>query len=469
VGAPLVVAGGALVAAGAGWLAATRSSLVAGGLLGGAAFCVAALRRPVLALYGLVALVALLPFGVLPVRLGLAPTLLDLLTALVFLLWIAAAASGRVTTRLAGPGGALLAFAAVSTAAYVLSGDTLRPDEYGRTFLKLVLASLLFLPVLNLATRPEEVRRLTAWLLAVCAAEATVGLALYFAPRALAFRALTALGPLGYPTDASVLRYRPDTEILRAIGTAIDPNMLGALLMVAGAVAVPLLLAPRPALPRRLVALGLVPILACLLLTESRGSWLGLAGAVGLVALLRHRKLLLAGLLFAPLALVTPGAARFTEHLLAGLQAQDRASAMRLGELANAAEIIGRHPWFGVGWGDGAQAVELSFTLGVSNIFLTVAERSGLPALLVFLAALAVLAGTLWPALRRRLRDPADDGLLLGLVAALVATQVAGMLDHHFVRFPHLVSLLWLVAGLAVALALWPGPVGHATRAGRRR
>jgi hypothetical protein len=43
------------------------------------------------------------------------------------------------------------------------------------------------------------------------------------------------------------------------------------------------------------------------------------------------------------------------------------------------------------------------------------------------------------------------------------------MLDHHFVRFPHLVSLLWLVAGLAVALALWPEPPGRAGRAGRRR
>ena len=65
-----------------------------------------ALRRPVLALYGVIAVVALLPFGVPPLRLGVAPTLLDLATALVFLLWIALAATGRMTTRLAGPGAA---------------------------------------------------------------------------------------------------------------------------------------------------------------------------------------------------------------------------------------------------------------------------------------------------------------------------------------------------------------------------
>ena len=109
-----------------------------------------------------------------------------------------------------------------------------------------------------------------------------------------------ALGPLGYPTDGSVLRYRPDTEILRATGTAVDPNMLGALLMVGAAIAVPILLAPRPALPRRPLLLVPALLLPCLLLTESRGSRLGLAGALGAVAVLRHRRLLLAGVLLGP-------------------------------------------------------------------------------------------------------------------------------------------------------------------------
>ncbi len=49
--------------------------------------------------------------------------------------------------------------------------------------------------------------------------------------------------------------------------------------------------------------------------------------------------------------------------------------------------------------------------------------------------------------------EPADDGLLPGLVAALAATQVAGLVDHHFVRFPHLIALLWVVAALAVTVA----------------
>jgi len=30
---------------------------------------------------------------------------------------------------------------------------------------------------------------------------------------------------------------------------------------------------------------------------------------------------------------------------------------------------------------------------------------------------------------------------------------VAGLVDHHFVRFPHLIALLWIIAALAVAAA----------------
>jgi O-antigen ligase len=249
-----------------------------------------------------------------------------------------------------------------------------------------------------------------------------------------------------------VLRFRPDTDVLRATGTSVDPNMLGALLIVAGAILVPQLLAARPLLPRTVAAGLLAPIVLCLLLTESRSSWLGLAGAVGFVAL-KHRRLWPLMALAAPLALSLPPAQRFVGHLLSGLRAQDRAAAMRIGEFQNALTIIARHPWFGAGWSSEGKSIELAFTLGVSNVLLTVAERSGLIAAACYLAALAALALTLWPAVRRSIAcdGNSDDGLLLGLAAALVATQIAGLADHHFVRFPHLVTLLWMVAALAVA------------------
>jgi putative inorganic carbon (HCO3(-)) transporter len=298
--------------------------------------------------------------------------------------------------------------------------------------------------------------RLVGWLVVVAALEALAGIALYVLPRGLAYRALNALGAVGYPTGDSVLRYRPDTEILRANGTQVDPNMLGALLMVAAALALPQLLAARPVLPKALAVACLVPIGLCLLLTESRGSWLGLLGGLLLVGGLRYRRLWLALALVAALALALPQAQRFTGHLTSGLQAQDRASALRIGEFQNAFGIIRRHPWFGAGWAAEGQSIEEEFTLGVSNVYLTIAERSGLPALAAYLSTLVALAAVLWPALRAQPAVPAvpDDGVLPGLVAALAAAQVSGLVDHHFVRFPHLIALLWTLAALAVTLAV---------------
>jgi O-antigen ligase len=445
------------------------------------------LRRVEVALVGLVAVLTLLPFGVVPVRLGAAPTLLDLATAAVFVLWLRRAAAGRAPALVTRTGAALAVYAGVLVAAYVFSSEALRPDETARTFGKLVAAHLLFVPLLNLLDTRRRVRLVAGSLLALATLEAVIGLALYVAPRGVAQRALDSLGSLGYPTGGSVLRYLPDTDRLRAVGTAVDPNMLGALLMVAAAVAVLQVLAPRPAFPRPLVALALAPLGACLLLTYSRSSWLGLAAGVLLVGGLRYRRLWVACAVAGLLALAVPQAAPFTGHLGSGLRAEDRAAAMRLGELENARRIIAAHPWFGVGWGQGGQSIELEFTLGVSNVFLTVAERAGLVALVAYLAALAALARHLWPALslrsapilalssnpksggppQRAIRGPApagdprslDDGLLLGSAAALVAALVAGMLDHHFVRFPHLVSLLWLVAALAVATAQQDPPL----------
>ena len=454
--APVLLVLAALLSAAGGWYGAQRSPfIVAGGVVGGVAG-VWALRRWLVALTALLAVVVLLPFGVVPVRLGVAPTLLDLATGTLLVVWVTRAAVGRSTVRLTATGVALAAAMLAWIVAYVFSPDPLRPDETARTFAKLVAAHLVFLPVVSLVRGAGHAQRVTLALVVLAVVQALVGIALYVVPQHMAYRALASLAPLGYPTGDSVLRYRPDTELLRATGTAVDPNMLGVLLMVAGAITATQLMAQRPRVPRAWAAAALAPIGLCLLLTESRGSWLGLAGGLLAVAGLRYKRLWLAFALAAVGAALTPFAARFTGHLFAGFRAQDRASSMRIGEIDNALGVIARHPWFGVGWGGGWPSVDLEFTLGVSNVFLTVAERAGLPAMALYLLCWVTLGTSLWPAFRRQLSASGDDGLLLGLCAALCGAGIAGMVDHHFVRFPHLVTLLWVVAALAVAVATDP-------------
>lgn len=436
-----------------GWAASATSPLAPGATLLAGLAAGAALRFPAVAVGLLIAVVALLPFGVVSIRLGVAPTFVDLATALLWASWLARVATGRDRPRHAGITAAFGLFVASATVAYLGSPDRLVPDETARAFAKAMVATLAIVPVAHLAADAGVARATVGAIVAFAGAEASIALALHVVPRDLAYRALAALAPLGYPTGDGVLRYRPDTDILRAIGTSIDPNMLGAMLMVAGSLGVAVLLAPRPPWPRWVTVAALAPILAGLLLTESRGSWLSLAVAIAVIATLRHRRLWLVVALGAIAIPFVPAAQRFTAHLASGLLAQDRAASMRIGELRNALAIISSAPWVGVGWGTGERSIDLEFTRGVSNIYLAVAQRSGIPALGAYLAGWAAAAWVSWRGLRATLTDPEDDGITIGTAAAITGALGAGMVDHHFVSFPHLVTLLAVLAGTLVARA----------------
>ena len=445
----LVVA--ALVAAWlVGWYGVARSPVLLAGALVAVPLAAAVLRDLRIALVGTIAVIALLPFGVAPLRLGASPTLLELVLLMTLGGWLARrVATGRGPVRLTVAGPWILLFQATLIAAQIATLAQSGSLSVVRMIFKLELAILFFFVCVALTTSDSWRRLLVRSVVVIGACEALVALVLFVAPRDLALRALVRLGPLGYPTDSTVLRYLPDTDRLRAIGTAIDPNVLGALLMIVGIIALTQLLASEPVLPRRWLVVAAVVVLPALLVTFSRSSWLGLAAGVGLTALVRYRRLLpLMGAAAVAFAL-WPTTQRYALHLLSGLRAQDRAAAMRLGELENAWQIIQAYPWLGIGFGD---APTMTLYPGVSNVFLTIAEQAGLIGVAAYVAALTVALGAatiLW--WRHRAAPGAD--LLLSVLAALAGVLVASMLDHHFARLPHLVALFWGLIGLAVAAA----------------
>ena len=433
-----------------GWYGVARSPLLLAGALVAVPLAAAVLRDLRIALVGTIAVIALLPFGVAPLRLGASPTLLELALLMTLGGWLARrVATGRGPVRLTVAGPWILLFQATLIAAQIATLAQSGSLSVVRMIFKLELAILFFFVCVALTTSDSWRRLLVRSVVVIGACEALIALVLFVSPRELALRALVRLGPLGYPTDSTVLRYLPDTDRLRAIGTAIDPNVLGALLMIVGIIALTQLLASEPVLPRRWLVIAAVVVLPALLVTFSRSSWLGLAAGVGLTALVRYRRLLpLMGAAAVAFAL-WPTTQRYALHLLSGLRAQDRAAAMRLGELENAWQIIQAYPWLGIGFGD---APTMTLYPGVSNVFLTIAEQAGLIGVAAYVAALTVALGAatiLW--WRHRAAPGAD--LLLSVLAALAGVLVASMLDHHFARLPHLVALFWGLIGLAVAAA----------------
>jgi O-antigen ligase len=305
----------------------------------------------------------------------------------------------------------------------------------------------------------SKLRRLARIILLGGAAAAALGIGLYLLPAALSNRLLSALAPFGYPAG-NVLRYVEDNpaNAQRAIATSVDPNFLGGMLAMVGGLMAPQLLTRRPLLRWPVLAYAAFAIvLACLVLTYSRGAMAGLALAVGGIALLRYRRLAPLMLAAAGLLLVLPAARDYVLHFVEGVQGQDLATQMRFGEYKDALILIQRYPWLGVGF---AGAPEIDIYLGVSSAYLLIAEQMGLVGLAMFLAVIAVVFG--WAFAKRRavyaLEAGGPDGhgqvlLWLGAHAGLAAALAVGVVDHYFFKlsFQPAGTIFWMFVGLSLA------------------
>jgi len=327
---------------------------------------------------------------------------------------------------------------------------SISPERF-RLFVKSINSTLLFFGVVNCVLDRDTLKRLMVAFMWGGAAAAAIALAVLWLPQSTAVSFLSALGPLGYPTGPNVLRPIADTETLRAIGTSIDPNVLGGLLMMASALLVGQLFSREPLLARRILLPMAVVVVAALVLTYSRSALGGLVVGATLVSLHRDRRLLL---LFAAALIILsflPQGNLVMGRLQSGLAFEDRAAAMRLDEYRNAINVIAAYPWFGIGFGE---SPSIDLYPGVSSIYLLLGQEMGLIGLASFLLVLGLLALEIAIGLRAA-RDEEIRGMLLSLAAALIAAASAGLLDHYFVNivFPHMVALLWLCIGMATVAA----------------
>jgi O-antigen ligase len=418
-------------------------------LVGGAA--VASNLR--LAFLAFLVVATVLPFGVLPVSIGgVKPTLIDATLTLLLGTWLLRLLVRRDGWRSATPvDGPLLAFVGVSLAAFVLGTAYLVTPELVRQYLKLVNSTIFFFTVTQLVRTRDDLDRVLGALVAGGAVAAALGVALYHLPAETATLLLRGLRPLGYPSG-DVLRYVEDagvrTDTLRAIGTSVDPNVFGALLLTTGVVAVGGLLAARGAARWRYgIAAALIGY--ALLITLSRGSWVGFLAAVGLLVALRRRRLALLvppGVGIAALLFGTQLSELF-EHFLKAVYARDQATGMRLGEYKDALNLIQQHPWLGIGFG---AAPSSDLYLGVSSTYLLVAEEMGLIGLGLFLLVLFQVVSTGWRGYRAA--PEAASGVILTCLATFVGLLISALFDRHYfdLRFQHVAALFWLVAGLVV-------------------
>ncbi len=262
---------------------------------------------------------------------------------------------------------------------------------------------------------------------------------------------LNILSRVGYP-GGWIIRYIEENPALseRAIGTSVDPNVLGGLLLMMGALAGPQLVAAKPLFSRRICIVIVGLIFVALILTFSRSAMLGLAFGLAFVAAVRYRRLLPYMLGAALLLLLLPAAQGYVGRFLEGFQGQDLATQMRFGEYKDALTLIQRYPLVGVGF---AGTPDIDIYLGVANVYLTIAQVMGFLGLAAFFAVVVTVFGYAYANRHWFEARPRQDALWLGLHAALVGGLVAGFFDHYLfnLEFHHAVTAFWLFVGLATA------------------
>jgi hypothetical protein len=405
-------------------------------------------------LVALIGLICLLPFGALPFTIGFTPTFLDLALLAVYFVWLARIATGKagkfVGTALGLP---IVVFLLLACASFVAGLGHAYLDRYVlRHFFEILLSIALFFVIVNCVRTRQQLRILIVVIILAGFGAALIGVVLYFVPSTWSIRLLSVLGRFGYPSGPGVLRYVEDNPelALRAISTSTDPNVLGGLLILVTTVTAAQLFARKPLLPRLLLLVMVLVDTLCLYLTYSRGSMLGLLAGLGVLAVVKYRKLIPVMIVTAALLLLLPQTQDYIQHFVEGIQLQDLATLMRLGEYKDAFILIGRHPWIGVGF---VGTPESSLYIGVSNVYLLMAEEMGLIGLATFLVILAIFFWQAWKAWPNLSHQAGLEAILLGLIASLVGILVGGLLDHYFfnLSFPHSVSIFWMYLGLAMA------------------
>ena len=431
-----------------GVLTAAIHPLAGFGLLVGAGLGLGMLLNHDVGLLAFIGAAYLLPLAKIPLRIGVSLTFLDVILTVLLLTWL-----GRIVTRRDGG----LVGSPVHPLVLIFLGLALTSFTFGiqavssevlRLFLKLLNSVLFFFTLTNLVRDRDQFRRLLRWTLWLTTAEAAIALILYALSPNPAAQLLSLLRPLEYPTGPNVIRYIAGTKTLRAIGTSVDPNVLGGMLVLILPLAIAFVLA-KDGPVRRPFAIAMAGLITlALLLTMSRGAWLGAVAGFALIATFRYRRLWFVGAIGTAIFFLIPQSDQFVERFELGVRLQDRATLMRLGEYKDALRLIESYPFFGVGFG---AAPEVDLYIGASSVYLLIAEEMGLIGLGAFVLTMGALY---WYALGVYRRAPSGvwSTTILGCLAGVTAALVTGIFDHHYFNlyFPHSIALFWFLVGLTV-------------------
>ncbi|RMF01854.1 MAG: hypothetical protein D6768_09650 [Chloroflexi bacterium] len=442
----------------AGALFGGLGPILAVGLLGALVIGVLMLRSTQAGLFALVALIALLPYGALPFKVGFRPTFIDVALGALFAVWALRLITGRQHTFVASPLGILI-FAFQGWAIFIFIFGL----RYGglnitvaRNFAEIILSVSLFFLIVNQVRTVTQLEWVSRAIIFAGAGTAALGIIFYIIPQNWTVQILSTLRVFQYPTQG-ILRYIEDdpTQPMRAIATSIDPNALGGLMVFLTIITVAFLFSARPVIRRRYLFVISGLMLLTLYLTFSRGSLLGVVAGLGVIGLLRYRKMIWAMVALAAVVVLLPQTQLYVARFVEGIRGEDLATQMRFGEYKDAFNLISRYPLTGVGF---FGTPDIDVYVGVSSVYLLLAQQLGLVGAGLYILIGAGFLLIVFGAFRQLPAGHRLEGPLLAYGAAILGAMVGGVFDHFYLNltFIHIAALYWMVMGLGmVAVLLW--------------
>lgn len=407
------------------------------------------------ALYAVIFIAALLPFGTLPFKIAVTPTFLDIALGGFIIVYVFQWMTGQRQQFRLTPVHALIALYMLWLLLAFALGLRFAPPTSAilRQFVETLLSISMVFILIDLLRDPPAIRRVVLVIMLAIGIQALVAIILYVIPDAAAESILVRLARIGYP-NGGVIRYIEDNpaNAERAIGLWVDPNALGGILTIAASLIAPQVFARIPLIRYRWLTLStLGAVVFALVLTFSRASMLAFAISLCFIALFRgYRKYLLFVLMGALLLLVLPQTRSYIERFGQAFTAADLATQMRLGEYGDSLDLIRQHPIVGVGF---TGTPEIDLYTNVASLYLIMANQIGLVGLFIFLSGMAAVFIYGWYTRRWARLVPELESIHIGCHAALLAALINATADLYFFRldFQASITSFWLIVALALA------------------
>lgn len=443
-----------LIGGGIGLMMVLFGPVITGGFVLGVLVGLYILTDVHAALYGVIGVMMLVPFGTLPFSIGFTPTLLDLAIGTFVMVYLFQWMTGRRQTLQFTPVHILIAFYILwLLASYMLGLRHATPTPNNiRQFAETILSITLVFIVVDMLRDPTMLRRLVLVFMVAVGIQAVIAIVLFALPDYTAEFLLNRLGRIGYPVGG-VIRYVESNPDLgeRAIGTWIDPNTLGGVLAIGAILITPQIFARKPVMRYRwltILVVGLVSL--AVLLSFSRASILSLGFGLVVIAIIKYRRFLPVLVLGSVLFLFLPQTQVYIERIIEAFTAADLATQMRIGEYTDSLRLISRYPIFGVGF---TGTPEIDIYSDVASMYLIMANQIGLVGLAIYLLTISAILFYGWHAWNAARQDEELDAIHLGYHAALLTALVNAAADLYFFRldFQGSITMFWLTITLALA------------------